>query len=60
MLNQTLSHFQRRFESSPDDARKLLSKGEAPLPTEYEPATLAALTMTANTILSLDATIVLN
>ncbi len=60
VLNQTLSHFQRRFESSPDDARKLLSKGEAPLPTEYEPATLAALTMTANTILSLDATIVLN
>ncbi|MFG0317746.1 MAG: DUF1553 domain-containing protein [Planctomycetota bacterium JB042] len=57
-IGRTLDAFRARFEGAPDDAAALLAVGEAPLPDGHDPAALAAWTLVANTILSLDETIV--
>lgn len=60
VLNRALAGFKRRYADAPDDARKLIAVGDAPLPEDHDPSELAAWTMIANTILSLDATVVRN
>ncbi|MFI4859199.1 MAG: PSD1 and planctomycete cytochrome C domain-containing protein [Phycisphaerales bacterium JB063] len=58
VLRNALSRFLERYAESPDDAQQLLGYGEAPLPETYDPAELAAWTMIASAVLSLDETIV--
>ena len=45
------------FRADLPSAQKLLANGRAPAPTDLEPATLAAWTVTANILLNLDETI---
>jgi mono/diheme cytochrome c family protein len=58
VLRYTLEAFLDRFAQTPDEAQGLLGYGEAPLPETYDPAELAAWTMIASTVFSLDETIV--
>lgn len=58
VLRDTLQAFLDRFAQTPDEAQALLGYGEAPLPDTYDPAELAAWTMIANAVFSLDETIV--
>ena len=58
VLRGTLDAFRDRYRAAPADAEALLGHGEAPLPDKYDAAELASWTMTANTVLSLDAAIV--
>ncbi|MEM9415147.1 MAG: PSD1 and planctomycete cytochrome C domain-containing protein [Planctomycetota bacterium] len=58
VLQHALNTFLERYADTPDEAQMLLSYGEAPLPEAYDPAELAAWTMVASTVLSLDETIV--
>lgn len=51
--------FEQRYREAPEDAALLLQAGEAMLPEEYDPASLAAWTLLANALLSLDETITL-
>ncbi|NRA96105.1 MAG: DUF1553 domain-containing protein [Planctomycetes bacterium] len=60
ILDRAADRFMAGFAKSPEAAKKLLAIGESPLPKDHDPVKLATLTMVANTILSLDATIVLN
>jgi len=60
VLLRALGGFTTRYAQSPEDAKKLIARGEAPLPASHDPAELAAWTMIANTIMSLDATVVRN
>jgi hypothetical protein len=48
---------QAKFDDAPDDADQLLMYGEAPVDKSLPPTTLAAYTMMANAILSLDEVI---
>jgi hypothetical protein len=56
-LAAALDDFRARFAAAPEDARALVAVGEAPAPGEVEPAELAAWTMIASALFSLDATI---
>jgi hypothetical protein len=56
-LQDALASFKTRFEDSPSNAEKLLDVGETPLPSKYDAPDLAAWTMLANAILSLDEVI---
>ncbi|MCH2100311.1 MAG: PSD1 and planctomycete cytochrome C domain-containing protein [Planctomycetes bacterium] len=56
-LREVLEAFQERYTNAIEDARKLISVGEAMLPAEYDPAELAAWTMLGNALLALDETI---
>nr|WP_082408808.1 DUF1549 and DUF1553 domain-containing protein [Verrucomicrobium spinosum] len=42
------------FQSEPEEAKKLLSHGQAPLPPALNPSELAACTLAANVLLNLD------
>jgi hypothetical protein len=55
LLAGALADFQERFAAAPDDARKLIEVGEAPVPAELDPVELAAWTMLASSILNLDS-----
>ena len=56
-LQSALDHFKKRFHAEKKAALELLEVGEAPVPEHLNPQDLAAWTLMANTILSLDATI---
>jgi hypothetical protein len=56
-LTATLAAFRARFEAAPADAKKLLAVGAAPRAAKAADAELAAWTLLASAILSLDATI---
>jgi len=61
-LAGTLAGFRERYAAAPADADALLEAGEAPVPMELvpalaSPAELAAWTLLANAVLSLDATL---
>ena len=56
-LREVLVAFQERYAAAPEDAAKLLEVGDAMLPEQYDPATLAAWTMLGNAMLALDETI---
>ena len=56
-LAGALERFRARYAAAPEDAQLLLEVGEAPLPEGIEPAELAAWTLVASAVLSLDATI---
>jgi hypothetical protein len=56
-LRGALDAFRERYRAAPDDARMLLEVGESPLPAEHDAAELAAWTLVANAVLSLDAAI---
>ncbi|XAM01400.1 PSD1 and planctomycete cytochrome C domain-containing protein [Phycisphaeraceae bacterium D3-23] len=58
VLESALDTFLERYADTPDEAQMLLGYGEAPLPETYDPAELAAWTMVASAVLSLDETIV--
>jgi hypothetical protein len=58
VLRRTLRGFRERYAAAPADAASLLARGEAPRPEHHDAAELAAWTMIANTLLSLDETIV--
>ena len=60
ILDRAADRFMAGFAKAPQEAKKLLAIGESPLPKGHDPVKLATMTMVANTILSLDATIVLN
>ena len=53
-LEDALKGFQNSFSENPESATLLLEFGDAPLPAEYDAVQLAAHTMLANAILSLD------
>ncbi len=57
LLYATLGQMQAKFDDAPDDADQLLMYGEAPVDKSLPPTTLAAYTMMANAILSLDEVI---
>ena len=50
MLGELLAH----FKSQPAEAKKLLTVGEMKADDKLEPATLAAWTMLANSLMNLD------
>ena len=56
-LRNALEAFTERYQSSPEDAARLLSAGAAMRPEELDPVTLAAWTMLGNALLALDETI---
>ena len=58
-LHEALLSFEQRYREAPEDAAKLLEAGEAMLPEDYDPVTLAAWTLLANALLALDETITL-
>ena len=57
-LAEALVAFRTRYESTPEDAKALVTAGGSPLPTGIPLAELAAWTMLANTVLASDAAIV--
>lgn len=56
-LHAALDRFRERYRANPEDARKLLAVGDAPLDTALDASELAAWTLVASAILSLDAAI---
>jgi len=56
-LQGALADFRARYQAAPEDAKSLLSVGETPAPMDLDPGELAAWTLLANAVLSLDATI---
>ena len=56
-LAAALEGFRRRYGEAPEDARKLVEVGESPVPEGAEAAELAAWTLVASALFSLDATI---
>jgi hypothetical protein len=56
-LSAALAEFRVRYAGAPDDARGLLAQGEAPLGFEGAPEELAAWTLVASALLSLDETL---
>lgn len=56
-LQGALADFRARYQAAPEDAKSLLSVGETPAPMDVDPGELAAWTLLANAVLSLDATI---
>ncbi len=56
-LHAALAQFRTRYQADPEDARKLLSVGDAPLDMGLDPSELAAWTLVASAVLSLDAAI---
>ncbi len=56
-LADALATFRARYTTAPEDARKLLEVGEAPLVEGLDPAELAAWTLIANALFSLDAAV---
>ena len=59
-LRGALDAWTERYATAQDDAQQLLAVGEAPLPEDHDPATLAAWTLVANACLSLDEVITRN
>ena len=57
LLYDVLGQMQAKFDSAPEDADNLLAYGEAAIDETLAPTTLAAYTMMANAILSLDEVI---
>ena len=57
-LTRALTDLRARYAAAPDDARALLEVGEAPVPPEFDPAELAAWTLLASAVLSLDVVLV--
>lgn len=57
LLYATLSSMRAKFETAPEDALSLLEYGEAMVDPTLDPSKLAAYTLVANTILSLDEVI---
>jgi len=60
ILEETLASQRARYDSQPDAAKKLLSVGESPVPTDVTAPELAAYTMMANLLLNLDESVTLN
>ena len=56
-LSAALAAFRQRYLDAPEDAKSLLSIGDSALPMETNLPELAAWTLIANAVLSLDATI---
>ena len=56
-MRAALDAWRQRYGPAPEDAALLLEVGEAPLPEAYDAAELAAWTLLANAVLSLDAVI---
>jgi len=59
-LRATLERFRARYQAEPAAAERLLAVGRAPRAPELDAPELAAWTMVANAVLSLDATITRN
>ncbi|MBW3596722.1 MAG: DUF1553 domain-containing protein, partial [Planctomycetes bacterium] len=57
ILVQTYEEHLAHYQTSAEEARKLLGVGEAPRPDSLDPAQHAAMTMVANLILNLDETV---
>ena len=56
-LTEALAAFRKRFEASPADAAKILAVGATPAAAKIPAPELAAWTLIANAIFSLDLTI---
>jgi hypothetical protein len=56
-LSRLLEDFRARYAGSPEDAAKLVRVGASPPPADIDATELAAWTMVASAVLSLDATI---
>ncbi len=56
-LSATLEAYRSRYRAAPEDAAKLLTIGDAPVPQEIDRAELAAWTLMASAALNLDVTI---
>jgi hypothetical protein len=54
VLKSSLDDFITTFRSEPDEAKKLISIGATPPPTDADPAELAAWTLVASQILNMD------
>jgi Protein of unknown function (DUF1553) len=59
-LRETLDAFRKRYAAAPDDASRLLTVGDAPVPMDLDRSELAAWTLVASAILNLDITITKN
>jgi len=55
LLAAALEEFRARYAATPDDARKLIEVGEAPVSAELDPVELATWTMLASSVLNLDS-----
>jgi hypothetical protein len=60
VLAETLSAQLKRYEADPDNAKKAISVGESPVPSDVPAPELAAYTMVANLLLNLDEALTKN
>jgi hypothetical protein len=60
VLSDLLAKHRKAFAANPDEAKKLITTGEAPRPKDVETVELAAWTDVARTILNLHETITRN
>lgn len=60
VLEQTLAAQRARYDANGPAAKKVISVGESPVPTDVAPAELAAYTMVANLLLNLDEVVTKN
>ncbi|MDE3147834.1 MAG: DUF1553 domain-containing protein, partial [Acidobacteriota bacterium] len=60
ILEATLASQRARFDANVDAAKKAISVGESPVPTDVPAPELAAYTMMANLLLNLDEAVTLN
>ena len=56
-LTESLATFRARFAAAPEDAKKLIAVGESKAPMALAPPELAAWTLLASSLFSLDATL---
>jgi hypothetical protein len=60
ILSQQFSEHQKRYEQDIESAKRLISQGESKPSDEISPATLAAATLVASTVLNMDETLCRN
>jgi len=60
VLAETLNKQRQHFDSTPEEAKKAVSVGDSPIPSDIEVPELAAYTMMANLLLNLDEAVTKN
>ena len=58
IMIEALEAYRERYRTAPEDAEALVGIGESPVPSDIDPAELAAWTMLANALLASDVVIV--
>ena len=57
LVKQSLTNIQTKFKEKPEEAKKFVTIGESPVPSELDTVELASWSLIANQILNLDETL---